>query len=123
MKIEFDSITPIYIQIAESIEDMILDDSIKEGEQVPSTNQLAEFYKLNPATARKGLSILTEEGILFKKRGVGMFVSEGAVIQIKSKRQKGFVDQFIVTLLEESKKLDLSIDEIIIMIKDIDGRS
>lgn len=118
MRIEGDSTIPIYIQIAEAIEDMILESSIKEGEQVPSTNQLADYYKLNPATARKGLGILTDEKILFKKRGVGMFVSEGALTQIRSKRKRVFVEEYVISMLNECKKLNLSLDEVIKLIKE-----
>jgi len=68
----------IYIQIAENIENDILNGNLKDGEQAPSTNQFAKIYQINPATAGKGLNILVEDGILFKKRGLGMFVSEGS---------------------------------------------
>lgn len=69
---------PIYVQIREKIEDQIVDEQLKEGEQAPSTNQLVSFYKINHATVSKGVNQLVEEGILFKKRGIGMFVAEGA---------------------------------------------
>ena len=68
----------IYIQIAETIENEILLENLKEDEQAPSTNQFAQLYQINPATARKGLNLLVDEGILYKKRGLGMFVAKGA---------------------------------------------
>ena len=67
----------IYIQIAEVIENEILTGNLKEGEQAPSTNQFAKFYNINPATAGKGLNLLVDEDILYKKRGIGMLVTEG----------------------------------------------
>ena len=78
MELKNDSTTPIYIQIAELIEDQILEGIIKEEEQVYSTNELSSLLQVNPATARKGLNLLVDEGILYKKRGVGMFVKPGA---------------------------------------------
>ncbi|MBC7959153.1 MAG: GntR family transcriptional regulator [Vallitaleaceae bacterium] len=122
MEIQVDSKVPIYIQIAQFIEDLILENKLKEEEQAPSTNQLADYYKLNPATARKGLNILVDEQILYKKRGLGMYVSTGAVKMIKTKRKKMFVEQTIMNLIEECKKLDIGIDEVIEMILKVEGR-
>ena len=68
----------IYLQIKEMIERDILRDILLEEERVPSTNELAKLYAINPATAAKGINLLVEEGILYKKRGIGMFVAEGA---------------------------------------------
>jgi GntR family transcriptional regulator len=118
MKLEFDSNKPIYVQISENIENDILNKVVDEEEQVPSTNQLAALYRINPATAAKGINILVTEGILYKKRGVGMFVSPGAVIKIQMKRRKAFSSDYIVPLLEEASRLGISEDEIISMIKD-----
>ncbi len=122
MDIQVDSKVPIYIQIAEFLEDLILEDKLKEEEQAPSTNQLAAYYKLNPATARKGLNILVDEQILYKKRGLGMYVSTGAVKRIKTKRKKMFVEEYIMKLIIECKKLDIDINEVIEMIKQVEGR-
>ena len=73
----------IYIQIKEMIEDDILRDVLLEEERVPSTNELARLYAINPATAAKGVNLLVDEGILYKKRGIGMFVATGAKAQIQ----------------------------------------
>lgn len=109
--------TPIYQQIADEIEDMILNGALAEESQAPSMNQLSDYYKINPATARKGLELLANENILYKKRGIGMFVSRGAVSQIKEKRKKDFIEKYIETLLVEAKKIGLSKKEIIDMIQ------
>lgn len=116
MKPQFDSDKPIYLQIAESIEDDILQQVVAEEEQVLSTNQLATLYRINPATAAKGLNMLTSEGILYKKRGIGMFVATGAVKMIQSKRKSAFYDKFIVPLLNEATNLNISKDDILEMI-------
>ena len=68
----------IYLQICDRIETDILRGVLLEGERVPSTNELARLYTINPATAAKGLGILVDRGILYKKRGLGMFVADGA---------------------------------------------
>ena len=117
MKPEFTNEKSIYLQIAESIQDDILQHIIEEETQAPSTNQLAIYYRINPATAARGLNLLVNEGILYKKRGVGMFVAKGAVNKICYRRKISFYDRYIVTLLAEASNLNISKDEIIDMIK------
>lgn len=117
MKPEFDTDKSIYLQIAESIEDDILQKNIEEETQAPSTNQLAILYRINPTTAAKGINMLVNEGILYKKRGIGMFVSTGACEKIRIKRKKAFYDKYIDPLLAEASNLDISKDEIASMIK------
>lgn len=106
----------IYLQISEMIENDILKGSLAEEERVPSTNELARFYKINPATAMKGVNILVDEGILYKQRGIGMFVSGGAKEMIKDKRKKSFYNDYVKAMLEEAKSLGISRDEIIKLI-------
>ena len=107
---------PIFIQVAEEIEDKIITGIIREGEQVPSTNQFASFYRINPATAAKGINLLVDEGILFKQRGVGMFVAEGAKQSLSVKRRTLFYKQFIEPMLSEARKINLSKEEVLQMI-------
>ena len=121
MVIDLNSQKSIYIQIAESIEKDILVGNLKEGEQAPSTNQFAAVYKINPATAGKGLNILVEEGILFKRRGLGMFVSEGARKRILKKRQESFFREVIPELLKEAERLELCKGDIIRIIEEYEG--
>lgn len=119
--IDLSSDKSIYIQIAESIEKEILNGNLKEGEQAPSTNQFSRIYNINPATAGKGLNILVEEEILYKKRGLGMFVADGARKKILKKRQRNFFDEAIPQLLEEAKMLEVTQEEIIEIIKKYKG--
>jgi GntR family transcriptional regulator len=112
-----DNNKPIYLQIREKIEDQILRDILKEGEQAPSTNQLVNFYKVNHQTVAKGVNQLVDEGILYKKRGVGMFVSEGAKETLIKKRKEQFVDNYIIHLIEEAKILGITDEELITLIK------
>lgn len=111
----------IYIQIAEVIENDILLGNLKEGDQAPSTNQFAKVYQINPATAGKGLNILVEEEILYKRRGLGMFVAEGARSKILKKRQMAFFKERVPELLREAERLELSKEEIMEVIKKYDG--
>ncbi len=119
MKPEFNTEKSIYVQIAESIEDDILQKVIDEEGQAPSTNQLAVMYRINPATAAKGINMLVIEGILYKKRGIGMFVATGAVEKIRAKRKAAFYDKYIIPLLAEAANLDISKNEITTMIEKV----
>lgn len=117
MKISIDDTRPIFMQIAESIEDDILNDILQEETQVPSTNQFAAFYQINPATAAKGVNLLVDEGILYKKRGIGMFVAPGAKQQLILKRKGQFYEQFVLAMIKEAQKLQISKEELIDMIR------
>ena len=106
----------IYLQISEMIETDILRGILLEEEQVPSTNELARLYTINPATAAKGVNLLVDGGILYKRRGIGMFVSSGAREKILAKRRAAFAETHIVPMLAEAKSLGISREELITMI-------
>lgn len=122
MKILIDDSKPIYLQVADGIEDDLLNGIINEGDQVLSTNQFAAIYGINPATAGKGINMLVDEGVLFKKRGIGMFVKEGAKEYIKKKRKKDFFNDYLCKMISEAKKLDITTEELIEMINSIDDK-
>lgn len=107
----------IYLQIAEMIETDILRDILLEEERVPSTNELAKLYAINAATAAKGVNILVDEGVLYKKRGIGMFVSAGAKEAILSRRKNEFYDNYVKKLLEEAASIGLGKEEVIQLIQ------
>jgi len=117
LKLDFNNEKSIYLQIAESIEDDIIKGAIEEETQIPSTNQMAVIYKINPATAGKGINILVDQMILYKKRGIGMFVVSGAKNQIREKRKSEFFEKYISSLMNEAKNLGISTEELIDMIK------
>ena len=96
---------PLFRQIADLIEDSIVDGALPEGAQVPSTNELADFHSINPATARKGVSLLVELGILTKRRGIGMFVAPGAADKITERRRAEFAGDYVVPLVDEAARL------------------
>ena len=107
----------IYLQIAESIETDILRGILLEEERVPSTNELAKLYAINPATAAKGVNILVDEGILYKKRGIGMFVAAGAKEAILNRRRSEFYDNYVKKLLEEAASIGLDRGEVVRLIQ------
>ena len=114
---KFDNNKPIFIQVREIIEDQIVNDLLKEDDQAPSTNQMVSFYKINHATVTKGVNQLVDEGILYKKRGIGMFVAKGAKNRLVGKRKQAFADEYVVPLVQEAEKLGISENEIIELIK------
>ncbi|WP_107934425.1 GntR family transcriptional regulator [Ureibacillus chungkukjangi] len=117
----FEQDKPIYLQIRERIEDQIVDNQLKEGEQAPSTTQLVNFYKINHATVSKGVNQLVEEGILFKRRGIGMFVAEGARERLIQNRKDTFLENFVVGLVQEANKLGITDQELFELIKKCKG--
>ena len=99
---------PLFLQIARLIQEQIMDGELEPGERAPSTNELAAFHSINPATARKGLSLLVDAGVLEKRRGIGMFVTDGARERIVSTRREDFAGDYIAPLIDEALRLDYS---------------
>lgn len=107
----------IYLQISEMIENDILRDILLEEEKVPSTNELAKLYAINPATAAKGINMLVDSGVLYKRRGIGMFVNGGAKQMIQKKRKGEFFENFVKPILSEAEALGISKEELAKMIE------
>ena len=103
---------PIYVRIAEGIKDHILSGDLKEGEQVISTTQVSNEYNISIATVNKGINLLVADGYLFKKRGIGMFVQEGAVNRLIEERRQAFKERYVRSLLIEAKRLRYSVEEL-----------
>ena len=117
MRIFFDSLTPVYMQIAEAIEDDIISGKLAEGDAAYSQLIISREVNVNPATAAKGINMLVSKGILEKQRGASMIVAPGAMERLlKERREKGFRDH-ITNLVSEAKKINLSENEIIDEIK------
>ena len=117
MDLRFEEERPIFIQLAEQLEDGILAGAFPEESQIPSTTEISVRFKMNPATALKGINILVEDNIIYKKRGLGMFVSSGAVKVLREKRKSQFFERYVVSMASEAKRLNISADEIVEMIK------
>lgn len=117
LNINLNSDKPIFIQIAEQLEDSIFTSIFQEETKIPSTNEISVLLNINPHTVLKGMNILVDEEIIYKKRGLGMFVKDGAVEKIRQKRQGLFYNQFIATLIKEASKLQMNKEEIIKLIE------
>ena len=117
MHINPDTGKPIFIQIAGQREDSIFTGIFPEEEKIPSTNEISALLNINPHTVLKGMNLLVDEGIIYKKRGLGMFVKEGAVEKIRRKRQGQFYDQYIAAMIAEASKLKMTKEEIIALVE------
>lgn len=117
MNIDFNSDKPIFQQIAEEIQDAILSGVFPEESQIPSITEFSVRFKINPATALKGINLLVEKNILYKKRGVGMFVATGAVEKLRNERQEKFYENYIKGLIDEARRLGITQNEIKEMIE------
>ncbi|WP_102413082.1 GntR family transcriptional regulator [Beduinella massiliensis] len=102
----------IYMQVAQMIEDDILAGRLEPEDAVPSTNAVSRHFNINPATVAKGFSLLVDEGIIYKKRGIGMFVSPGSRELVEQKRQKAFFEARLPSLIAEAKALGIRSDQI-----------
>lgn len=116
MKLDQNADRNIYVQLADWIEDNILAGVFPEESRIPSVANLSAGFKLNHITALKGLNILTEGGILYKKQGIGMFVAAGACEMIREKRKEAFCGKYIVPAVKEAKKLGITEEEFYEMI-------
>ena len=116
----FDDRTPIYRQIAERIKADVLSGVLSEDEQVMSTNQYAAFYRINPATAAKAFAQLVDEGILYKRRGLGMFVSSTAREQLRSQHRARFFADVVEPMVAEARQIDVPLREIIERLEALD---
>jgi DNA-binding transcriptional regulator YhcF (GntR family) len=112
-----DGLKPIYIQIAEWLENEILAGNFTADQKVYSQYQLAEMFNINPATAAKGLNILADEQILYKKRGLGMFVTTDAKEKILKKRKNQTLKRLVQEVVAEAKTLGVDVEELFAMIK------
>ncbi|SFF86340.1 transcriptional regulator, GntR family [Halobacillus alkaliphilus] len=118
-----DGTKPIYLQIADWIENEILNGDLAEDKKVYSQYKLADMYNINPATAAKGLTKLAEEGILYDRRGIGKFVSSEAIKIIKDKRKNHTLKSMVEDLVQEAERLDMSETELILLIKETKSRN
>ena len=112
MLIRPDSEKPIFLQISQGLEDAILAGVYPEESQIPSITEFATTYKINPATALKGINLLVDVGIVYKKRGLGMFVAPGAVEKLREKRKEQFFENYVAVMLEEAERHQITPDEL-----------
>ena len=110
--------TPLFAQIADRLAGEIADGGLAEGERVPSTNEIAAFYRINPATPAKGINVLADDGLLEKRRGIGMFVATGARQRLLARRRAEFTQRYVEPLLAEAARLGIAAGELIALIKE-----
>jgi len=113
--------TPLFVQIVEQLADDSVADVLAEGARAPSTNELAAFYRINPATAAKGINMLVDDGVLEKRRGVGMFVAAGAREQLLAMRRKLFAEQYVDPLVAEADRLGIDGDTLVSLVREASG--
>jgi DNA-binding transcriptional regulator YhcF (GntR family) len=109
---------PIFSQIADRLADDIAEGTLAEGDQVPSTNELAAFYRINPATAAKGINVLTDSGLVEKRRGIGMFVAVGAQARLLDERRRRFAERYVGPMVAEATRLGIDADTLTAMIRE-----
>ena len=117
MKINTNTDKPIFIQIAEQLEDSIFTGIFPEETKIPSTNEISALLNINPHTVLMGMNMLVDEEIIYKKRGLGMYVKDGAVKKIRQKRQSQFYNQYVAALIEEASKLQMTKEDVIKLIE------
>ncbi|MEB5789412.1 GntR family transcriptional regulator [Mammaliicoccus sciuri] len=113
MKPTLNEDTPIFLQIADMIKDDLVEGLLSEGEQIPSTTELSNFYNINRATAQKGIALLMDEGIVAKKRGIGVFIAEDTRDKLVNTRMQDFSNSYIQNMVKEAKRLNISKEELI----------
>ncbi|MGO8948979.1 MAG: GntR family transcriptional regulator [Ktedonobacterales bacterium] len=83
----------------------------------PIFAQIAALYQINPATAAKGVNLLVDEGILYKKRGLGMYVATGSRERLVEKRREEFFDRFVGAMLQEAEKLGITTEQLVELVQ------
>lgn len=114
----FDGREPIFLQIADQIRTQVLSGALREEEQVMSTTQYATAYRINPATAAKAFAELVEEGTLYKRRGVGMFVAPGARERLVAARRERFFTDVVDPVAEQVRLLGIPLDDVVARLRE-----
>jgi DNA-binding transcriptional regulator YhcF (GntR family) len=109
---------PLFSQIAERLTEEIAEGALAEGERVPSTNELAAFHRINPATAAKGLNLLIDDGLLEKRRGIGMFVAAGARERLLDARRQRFTERYVEPMMAEAGRLGIDAEALVALVRD-----
>lgn len=115
----FSDDVPIYRQIGDRIRADIVTGTLGADQQVMSTNQYASFYGINPATAAKAFQELIDQGLLYKRRGVGMFVSPDAQDKLVAQRRAQFVAEHVAPMIVEARALGISLDQVLDQVRKV----
>jgi len=117
LRINFDSMTPIYVQVAGAIEDEIILGKLREGEPAYSQIELSRELRINPATAAKGINLLAQKGILEKQRGLSMTVAFGAKQRILDEKREKEFSEIAGALVDQARKIGLPEEQVVKKIK------
>lgn len=109
----FDERSPIYRQIADQIRADVLNGVLEPGKQIMSTNAYAAFHRINPATAARAFQELVEEGVLYKRRGVGMFISSDARALLVDRHRERFFGEVVDPMLAEAEAIGVPLDAVV----------
>jgi GntR family transcriptional regulator len=110
--------SPLFLQIGAQLADDIADGTLPEGERVPSSNEFAAYYRINPATAAKGINMLIDQGLLEKRRGIGMFVSVGARERLLADRRRRFAEEYVEPMVVEARRLGMDTADLVSLIQE-----
>jgi GntR family transcriptional regulator len=121
-RVVFDDRSPIYRQIADQVKADVVSGALGGDEQVMSTNQYAAYYRINPATVAKAFQQLVDERVLYKKRGIGMFVSPTARDALRAQRRETFFSDVVDPMVAEAKAVGIPIAEVVARIRQLDGK-
>lgn len=113
MRFDYSGATPLYRQVAEQLSDAIASGAYAEGDQIPSTTEISVTYQLNPATVLKGMNLLVEQGLIEKRRGIGMFVTTGAFQRVREAKRTELLSLQVTRLVDDAKALDIGVEELV----------
>ena len=117
MDFDFSGPQPLFVQVADQLRAGIALGALPEGEQVPSTTEISRTYTINPATVLKGMTMLVDEGLLEKRRGLGMFVVPGAMERLRREERERFERDCVTDLVAEARRLGIGCQELIGLIE------
>jgi GntR family transcriptional regulator len=120
--VEWNDKQPIYRQLRDLVAERIMDGSFPEGEAIPSVRQVSADYKINHLTVGKAYQELVDEGLLEKRRGLGMFVTLGACCALTSNEKQQFIDEEVSAFLERAKVLGMDTQEVVGLLLETGGR-
>ena len=113
MQIQWDDSQPIYLQLRDRVQNMILEGNLVEGEALPSVRTVSAEYQLNPITVSKAYQLLVDDQLAVKKRGLGMFVVDGAKEKLLQQEREVFLTTELPTLLRKLKRLHITKEELL----------
>jgi DNA-binding transcriptional regulator YhcF (GntR family) len=117
MDSRFDNDRPIYLQVKEAVEEAILAGEFQPGQAIPSNSQLVELFRITPVTVQRASDLLVAEGLVQKRRGVGMFVCDDALERIQRAYREGFDAEYVKPLLHRAGQLGISLGELETMLE------